>query len=532
MLHYWTWALVGPLGPKLEDRYGLDAGTWALLGIAPVLVGVLVRIPAGVLTDRFGARVVLPALGLTSALSVLGLAVADGLPALIVVACATGVAGAALPVGAGAVVRAFRPGRRGMALSVFAAGMCLAATAGVISRAVLRIDQQHGLLVVAGALVAFSALAVAVLRDGPAPKHSPVGWSAVTALLRRPVARYLAVWYGVSSGGLAALDLYLPGYLNRTYGVGWGPAMLGAGLCLAIGAAAGPFGGWLCRHRAPTAVLGICFSALAALLLVLAFDLPLAWVAAPALAGVAVALGTAFGSVLALIGRTAPPAQAGTITGVVGAVGSAVGLFPALLLSVVHGIDGSYTTGLILLGSAALVGAGSLRARRTWIGAAVAFPSSSVLPAGLGSQAATTVVSLAGPQIRAYLGDATAFLGALATRHELAIVYADRDPSGGTGLGFPLVAGLRQHLPTHTVLAIAAETPPHPHELAAIAAMIDAGTIPIVLVAGTDPTPVAMLLAAAVQADQVLHLTPDRIEGLIPHQRPPVTGFASLDGLR
>ena len=233
----------------------------------------------------------------------------------------------------------------------------------------------------------------------------------------------------------------------------------------------------------PTALLGTCFTTLAALLLVLAFDPPLVWVAAPALAGVAIALGIAFGSVLALIGRTAPPAQAGTIAGVIGAVGSAVGLFPTLLLTVVRNVDGSYTIGLILLASAAIVGAGSLRARRNWIGAAVAFPA----PAVVASQAATTVVALAAPQVRAYLGDITAVLAALGTRHELAVVYADPTPAGRAGIGLPLAAGLRRHLPKHKILSIVAETPPHPHETAAIAAMIDDGTIPVVLVTGVDP---------------------------------------------
>ncbi|GAB3846020.1 MFS transporter [Dactylosporangium cerinum] len=407
--------------------------------------------------------------------------------------------------------------------------MCLAAAAGVAARALLRIEREPGLLVLAGVLLGYGLLAAAVVRDGPGPKRQPAAaWSAVTALLRRPVTRHLAVWYGVSCGGLVAVDLYLPAYLHRTYGIDWVPAMLAAAAGMGVGAAAGAFGGWLCRHRAPTAVIGTCFTTLAALLLVLAFDPPLVWVAAPALAGVAVALGTALGSVLALIGRTAPPAQAGTITGVIGAIGSAVGLFPTLLLTAVRYGDGSYATGLILLASAAIVGAGSLRARRGWIGAAVAFPA----PTVVASQSATTVVSLAAPQIRAYLGDITAVLAALATRHELAVVYADPAPSGRAGIGLPLVAGLRQHLPKHTILSMVAETPPHPHETAAIAAMIDAGTIPVILVAGADPTPTAMLLAAAVGADQVLHLTHDRIEGVIPVQRVPEAGYAAIDAPR
>ncbi|MET7422667.1 MFS transporter [Dactylosporangium sp. NPDC005555] len=520
VLHYWTWVLIGPIGPPLGERFGMAAGTWALLGSVPLVVGVALRIPIGVLTDRLGARVVLPAVSVAAAFAVLALAAAgeSGLPALIVVACAIGVAGAALPPAAASVVRAVPAGRRGLALSVFAAGMCLGAAAGIVAQATMRVDRGHGLLILAGSLLVYAALAAVVLRDRPAPKGAPAGgWPAVTALVRLPVTRYLAVWYGVSCGGIVALDLYLPAHLHRVYGIGWTQALLGAAAVACVGAAAGPFGGWLCRRHAPTAVIGTCFTALAVLLLILAFDPPLAWVAAPTLAGVAVALGAAFGSVLALIGRTAPPAQAGTITGVISALGSGVGLFPGLVLNAVHGIEGSYSIGLVLLAGAAVSGAVSLRARRAWIGAAVAFPA----PADETSQAATTIVSLSGPRIRAYLGDVTAALAALATRHEVAVVCADPNPTGGAGLGFQLVAGLRRHLPAHTVLSITAETPPHPHETTAIADMINAGTIPVVLVAGTDPTAIAMLLATAVDADQVLQLSPDRVEGIIPFQRHP-----------
>ncbi|MFF5229755.1 nitrate/nitrite transporter [Dactylosporangium sp. NPDC000521] len=529
VLHYWTWMLIGPMGPQLGYRFGLDAGTWALLGIVPLVVGVLVRVPAGMLADRFGARIVLPVVSVVAAIGVAALTVADGLAALIAVACTIGVAGAGLPAAAAAVVRAVAPGRRASALSLFAAGMCLAAATGVAVRATVAIDRGHGLLILACALLGHAGLSAVVLRDRPTAGQRPAGaWSAVAALVRRPATRHLTIWYGVSCGGLVALDVYLPEYLHNTFGVGWTAAMLGAAAAVGLGAMAGSFGGWLCRRRAPTAVIGVCFTALAALLLVLAFEPPLAWVAGPVLGGVAVALGTAFGSVLALIGRTAPPAHAGTITGVIGAAGSGVGLFPPLLLNTMHDLNGSYTIGLILLATAAVCGAGSLRARRAWIGAAVAFPAPAAVasPADAASQAATTIVSLDGPQVRAYFGDATAVLAALATRHEVAVVCRD----GGTGLGFQLVAGLRRHLPAHTVLAITAETPPHPHETAAIAEMIDAGTIPLVLVDDVDPTPTALLLAAAVDADQVLQLGLDRVEGLIPFQRLPTTHLPLVGG--
>ena len=53
-----------------------------------------------------------------------------------------------------------------------------------------------------------------------------------------------------------------------------------------------------------------------------------------------------------------------------------------------------------------------------------------------------------------------------------------------------------------------------------IAELLGVGAIPVVLVAGADPAPAAHLLAGELRADQVLHLTPDRIEGVVPRQRP------------
>ena len=104
-LNYWAWTLVGPLGPELADRFGLGASSWVLLGVVAALVGSLARIPAGVLADRFGARLVLPAVSAGAAVAVLGLAAADSVPALV----AAGVAGAAFPAVSGWWGGPFRP---------------------------------------------------------------------------------------------------------------------------------------------------------------------------------------------------------------------------------------------------------------------------------------------------------------------------------------------------------------------------------------------------------------------------------------
>src|SRR4249920_2687956 len=52
------WGLIGGLGPILRQVFNLSSIQAALLVVVPVLLGSLARIPAGMLTDRFGGRAV------------------------------------------------------------------------------------------------------------------------------------------------------------------------------------------------------------------------------------------------------------------------------------------------------------------------------------------------------------------------------------------------------------------------------------------------------------------------------------------
>src|SRR5207248_11046182 len=50
------WGLIGALGPILRQTLGLTNTQASLLVVVPVLLGSLARIPAGMLTDRYGGR--------------------------------------------------------------------------------------------------------------------------------------------------------------------------------------------------------------------------------------------------------------------------------------------------------------------------------------------------------------------------------------------------------------------------------------------------------------------------------------------
>src|SRR5437868_261972 len=67
------------LGPQLHERFGVGTGWYLAVVGLPVLVAALVRLPVGVLTDRYGAGVMFPLVSVVAAASVIGLGLADSL---------------------------------------------------------------------------------------------------------------------------------------------------------------------------------------------------------------------------------------------------------------------------------------------------------------------------------------------------------------------------------------------------------------------------------------------------------------------
>src|SRR6187399_925154 len=68
-LSFAAWGLVGGLASVFTGLYRLSASETALLVAVPVLLGSLARLPMGMLTDRFGGRLVFTALLVFSSLA-------------------------------------------------------------------------------------------------------------------------------------------------------------------------------------------------------------------------------------------------------------------------------------------------------------------------------------------------------------------------------------------------------------------------------------------------------------------------------
>ena len=99
-LSFAAWGLVGGLAPTFSRLYDLTASQTALLVAVPVLLGSLARLPMGLLTDRFGGRVMFTALLLVSALAASVVPMTSGYRSLVGAAFFLGLAGSSFAVGA------------------------------------------------------------------------------------------------------------------------------------------------------------------------------------------------------------------------------------------------------------------------------------------------------------------------------------------------------------------------------------------------------------------------------------------------
>lgn len=355
LVNFWAWGLVSPLAPQYQAQLALSPLAVSVLVATPVLVGSLGRIPLGVLTDRYGGRLVFGVTTLVTIIPVLLLATADSYPLLLVGGLLLGIGGATFAIGVPFVNAWFPPHRRGLALGIYGMGNVGTAVAGFASP---RIAQAAGrpsaYLVVAAVLAAVGVAFLLLARDSPTrPVVSGPILTRFGAALRLPASRQLAALYAVTFGGFVAFGVYLPTYLQGVYELAVTDAATRAAGFVLLATLARPVGGALADRFGGRPVLLAALGTVAVMAIVVAFQ-PSLPVATPAFLLMAVALGAGSGAVFALLGVLVPGTQVGTVTGLVGAAGGLGGFLPPIVMGLVYQATGSYAIGLMLLSDVAL----------------------------------------------------------------------------------------------------------------------------------------------------------------------------------
>jgi NNP family nitrate/nitrite transporter-like MFS transporter len=347
------WSLIAPLAKRFQDDLDLTNTRTLMLTAVPVILGSLLRIPVGALTDRLGGRVMFPVVLGISAIPAAIFGFVEGYAALIVVGFFLGIAGSSFAVGVPFVAGWYPKERQGFALGVYGMGNIGTAVAAFSAPAIVDWLGREALGIVAAILLVATAVVFYSMAEDP-PRGPAVDYGAV---LRSGWKLWrLALLYFVTFGGFVAMAVFLPKLLRDWFDISLTNAGLRAAGFTVVATFARPVGGFLSDRIGSATVLVVAF---------VGAGLDAAWLAHissdPTWLPVTIAcltlaafLGLGNGAVFKAVPLDFPEAT-GAATGIVGAAGGIGGFFPPVVMGIVKDHFDTYALGFIGLLVFALV---------------------------------------------------------------------------------------------------------------------------------------------------------------------------------
>jgi NNP family nitrate/nitrite transporter-like MFS transporter len=343
-----VWGMISPLAKTFQTTLHLtEQQVWLLIAV-PVILGSIIRLPMGMLTDRFGGRIVFGLLLLFIALPAYMLSLAHTYQQLLLWGLLLGMAGTSFSVGVGFTSKWFPAEKQGLALGIYGAGnigqsialFCIPLLSGMIG------GWQMTYKVFAAVALLYGIIFLIFARNAPV-QTQPKSFGAMLELLaKQPLAWLLSLFYFVTFGGFVALSIGLPKLLQEIFHLTMEDAGLRVAGVVLDATLMRPIGGALSDRIGGAKLLMAVFTGTAILALGMVFSSIFPFTIGAL--GVAALIGLGNGGVFKLVPQYFAK-DTGTVTGLVGAMGGLGGFFPPLLLGVIKTQTGSYALGFILL---------------------------------------------------------------------------------------------------------------------------------------------------------------------------------------
>ncbi|HVH55469.1 MAG TPA: MFS transporter [Vicinamibacterales bacterium] len=346
-LGFAAWGLISAFASSFRSQFNLSAQSTAFLVAVPVLLGSLARLPIGILTDRFGGRLVFTVLFLFVAVAAWIVPSAATYGQLLLFAFLLGVAGSSFAVGVGFSSRWFPPAQQGTALGIYGLGNMghsAAVFLGPLVAAQFGRDTVFHTLAVLSA--AWAVLFFVLARNAPVAVTPPTFADMLAVFTKERLSWALSAFYFLTFGGFVAFSVYLPTLLRDEFGLSMADAGFRTAGFVVLATLMRPIGGILSDRIGGARVLSGVFAGAVPFALLLMWPAMLPFTVGAL--GSAALLGTGNGAVFKLVPELFPKRTA-TVTGLVGALGGLGGFFPPLLLGLFRDRFGVLWPGFLLL---------------------------------------------------------------------------------------------------------------------------------------------------------------------------------------
>ena len=262
---FMVWMMFAILGVPVKALLGLNETQFGLLVATPVLTGSLIRLPLGMLTDRFGGRIVFFLLMLVCVVPIYLISHATQYWHFLVLGLFVGLAGGSFSVGIAYVAKWFDKQNQGFAMGIFGAGNAGAAVTKFLAPAIIAAASWQMVPKVYSAIMFITALLFWFFtsEDKSHRVSTSVSMRDQLAALRDPSVWRYCQYYSIVFGGYVALSLWITKYYVNEYGFNLQTAALLAAAFSLPGGVLRAIGGWMSdkwgAHQVTWWVMWVCW---------------------------------------------------------------------------------------------------------------------------------------------------------------------------------------------------------------------------------------------------------------------------------
>ena len=336
---FMAWSIISPLMPFISQDVDISPGQISVILAIPVILGSVLRVPIGYLTNIVGAKWVFfwSFIVLLLPIFLLGQAQSPGM--LMLSGFFLGIGGAIFSVGVTSVPKYFSKDKVGLANGIYGVGNIGTAVssfcAPVLAGAIGWQNTVRSYLII----LSIFAILMFLLGDKNEPKVKIPLMAQVKDLSKNYKLYYLSLWYFITFGAFVAFGIFLPNFLVDHFSIDKVDAGIRSGIFIALATFLRPVGGVIGDkfNAVQALIIDFVIMIIGALILSLSSHIVLFTIGCLA---ISICAGIGNGLIFKLVPSYFSK-EAGSANGIVSMMGGLGGFFPPLVITFVTSITGS-----------------------------------------------------------------------------------------------------------------------------------------------------------------------------------------------
>ncbi|GEP79410.1 nitrate/nitrite transporter [Staphylococcus carnosus] len=344
---FMVWSIIAPLMPMISQDIKITSSQISIVLAIPVILGSVLRIPFGYLTNIIGAKWVFFSSFIILLFPIFLLSQAQSVNMLMLAGFFLGVGGAVFSVGVTSIPKYFPKDKVGLANGIYGMGNLGTAVSSFLAPPIAGAIGWQSTVRLYLIVMAVFAIVMFFLGDAKEPKVKIPLVAQTKDLLKDLRTYYLSFWYFITFGSFVAFGIFLPKYLVDHYELTTVDAGIRAGIFIAIATFLRPLGGIIGDKIDAVKALKVdfLFMIIGAIILGITNDMLLFTVGCLT---VSVCAGIGNGLVFKLVPQYFQK-EAGVANGIVSMMGGLGGFFPPLVITYVTSITGTSHLAFIFL---------------------------------------------------------------------------------------------------------------------------------------------------------------------------------------